>query len=152
MVISASSSCLGQPREGVQSPSLSRFKTWVDAALSSLVWVTCLSRGLRQGDLQRCLSKSHSLQYYKSWTFWTFCILSISEGHSYCLSMQMEWCIDRSPFLDRPPASASSEGCCGITPLTQLPRTPEGFEPQGLSSKMKDWWETSTWDRIEMRI
>lgn len=47
--------CLGQPREGRQSPSSERFKTWLDVVLNNLLWVTCLSVGVGQHDFQRFL-------------------------------------------------------------------------------------------------
>ena len=60
------------PREAVESPSLEIFKTCLDIALSSLLWVSLLWQGVGLGELQRALPtppcwgsailKSHSVK------------------------------------------------------------------------------------------
>lgn len=74
-----------------------RLKTWLDAALSNLLWVTCLSRGVGQDDLQRCLPTSRSLWCYKRWALRSFgilCFLSsflspLSENEMVCGSVPL---------------------------------------------------------------
>lgn len=41
------------PRELVEPPSLYIFKTMLDSFLCNLLWGTCISSGVEQGDLQR---------------------------------------------------------------------------------------------------
>jgi len=43
------------PREAVESPSLEIFKSWLDAVLCSLLWVTLLRQGVGLGDPKRSL-------------------------------------------------------------------------------------------------
>lgn len=152
MVISASSSCLGQPREGMQSPSLSRFKTWVNAALSSLVWVTCLSRGAEtrwppkmpfQG-IQPVISQiMNFLNLLHSFCFWRPFILPLNENGMVYRQIPLSW-----------PASSQCQrwGQLQHHSLDTVAKDTRRLWTQGLSSKMKDWWKTSMWDRIEMRI
>ncbi|GAB0192672.1 translation initiation factor IF-2-like [Grus japonensis] len=54
------------PREVVESPSLERFKTHLDAILCDLLWVILLWQGVGQDDLQRSLPTPTSLGFCES--------------------------------------------------------------------------------------